>query len=107
LTATWPAPAGDPQSSAGRAHLDTFGQPLSEVSRAGYGSGLGFSVLVDPVRARSLGSPGEYGWGGAAGTEFCVDPGEQLSVLFFTQVLPTIGPLRHQLRQMIYQALMD
>jgi CubicO group peptidase (beta-lactamase class C family) len=91
----------------GGADLETFGRPLSDVSRAGYGFGLGFSVLVDPVRARSLGSHGEYGWGGAAGTEFWVDPAEELIVMFFTQLLPAIGPLRQQLRQMVYQALID
>jgi CubicO group peptidase (beta-lactamase class C family) len=91
----------------GGADLETFGRPLSDVSRAGYGFGLGFSVLVDPVRAKSLGSHGEYGWGGAAGTEFWVDPTEELVAVFFTQLLPAIGPLRQQLRQMIYQALVD
>jgi CubicO group peptidase (beta-lactamase class C family) len=91
----------------GGADLETFGRPLSDVSRAGYGFGLGFSVLVDPVRAKSLGSHGEYGWGGAAGTEFWVDPTEELIAVFFTQLLPAIGPLRQQLRQMIYQALID
>jgi CubicO group peptidase (beta-lactamase class C family) len=91
----------------GNADLDTFGRPLSDVSRAGYGFGLGFSVLVDPVRARSLSSHGEFGWGGAAGTEFWIDPTEELTAIFFTQLLPAIGPLRQQLRQLVYQALVD
>lgn len=40
---------------------------------------------VSGTSARSLG--GEYGWGGAANTVFWVDPCEQLTWLFFTQLL--------------------
>src|ERR671933_1223281 len=52
----------------GGAEIETFGRPLFDAPHAGYGFGLGFQVLVDPVGARSLSSAGEYGWGGAAGT---------------------------------------
>jgi CubicO group peptidase (beta-lactamase class C family) len=91
----------------GGADLVTFGRPLVDILRPGYGFGLGFQVLVDPVPSQSLSSAGEYGWGGAAGTEFWIDPSRELIAMFFTQITPSINPLRHQLRQMVYQALLD
>lgn len=74
---------------------------------SGRGFGLGVSPLIDPVAARSTASRGEYTWGGAAGTEFWVDPAEDLVVLFFTQVLfaPVAPVVRRELRWMVYSAL--
>jgi CubicO group peptidase (beta-lactamase class C family) len=71
----------------------------------GHGFGLGFSVLIDPVEAKTIASPGTFAWSGAAGTEFWVDPEEELTVTFFTQVLGNGGPLRGELRRLVYQAL--
>ena len=42
----------------------------------GVGFGLGGYVLLDPPAAQILGSPGEFGWGGAASTIFWVDQRE-------------------------------
>jgi CubicO group peptidase (beta-lactamase class C family) len=93
----------------GGADLEQFGQPLyAEVPLRGVGFGLGFSVAVDPVRAGTLGNAGEYGWGGAASTAFWVDPVEQTTVLFFTQLMPSSAyPVRTYLRQLVNQALVD
>jgi CubicO group peptidase (beta-lactamase class C family) len=45
-------------------------------------------------------------WGGAASTAFWIDPAEELTVSFFTQMFPSSTyPLRPQLRQLVYQAL--
>ena len=72
----------------------------------GVGFGLGFSVLLDPAATHTLGSPGEFAWGGAASTAFWIDPAEQLTVVFMTQLLPSSTyPLRSQLRQLVYSAL--
>ncbi len=89
--------------------LDQFGRPLfAETPLRGVGFGLGFSVVTDPVRAGTLGNVGEYGWGGAASTAFYVDPVEQITALFFTQLLPSSTlPIRSYLRQLINQALVD
>jgi CubicO group peptidase (beta-lactamase class C family) len=51
------------------------------------GFGLGFGVCVD-LAGRNLGSIGRYGWGGAAGTRFWVDPQEELVGLFMIQFMP-------------------
>ena len=93
----------------GRADLGTFGRPFGEGSLAGVGYGLGFAVLEDPVRSKVMSSVGELSWGGAASTAFFIDPAEELIVVFLTQLLPsTTHPLlRSQLRQLVYQALVD
>ncbi|HEY8827953.1 MAG TPA: serine hydrolase domain-containing protein [Jatrophihabitantaceae bacterium] len=91
----------------GGADLEQFGRPLfAETPLRGVGFGLGFSVVIDPVRAGTLGNAGEYGWGGAASTAFFIDPVEQTTLLFFTQLLPSSTlPLRTYLRQLVNQAL--
>lgn len=91
----------------GDADLERFGRPLfAEIPFDGYGFGLGFSVLRDPVKAKTLATEGEFAWGGAASTAFWVDPAEDLTVLFFTQLMPSSTyPLRQQLRQLVYQAM--
>jgi CubicO group peptidase (beta-lactamase class C family) len=93
----------------GGADLESIGRPLhAEMPLRGTGFGLGFSVLLDPVRAKNLASAGEYAWGGAASTAFWVDPAERITALFFTQLLPSSSyPIRSQLRQLVYQALLD
>ncbi|MDR3517647.1 MAG: serine hydrolase [Azospirillaceae bacterium] len=50
----------------------------------GWGFGLGFSVLKDPVAATTRESPGTWRWGGAYGHSWFVDPLRNLSVVAFT-----------------------
>ncbi|MFZ4720393.1 MAG: serine hydrolase domain-containing protein [Ilumatobacteraceae bacterium] len=93
----------------GNADLTAFGRPLfSETAFDGVGFGLGVSVTLDPVKGRVPGNAGEFAWGGAASTAFWVDPVDDLTVTFFTQLLPSsTHPLRSQLKQMVYQAMLD
>jgi CubicO group peptidase (beta-lactamase class C family) len=93
----------------GGADLQQFGRPLfAEAPFNGMGFGLGFSVLIDPVATHTLGSAGEFAWGGAASTAFWVDPVERITVVFMTQLLPSSTyPIRSQLRQLVYSALTD
>jgi len=58
------------------------GGMFTETAYAGVGFGLGFSVMQSPARAQISGTPGEFAWGGAAGTAFWVDPVEQMIVVF-------------------------
>lgn len=53
----------------------------------GFGFGLGFSVLRDPVAAASPESPGTWRWGGAYGHAWFVDRARGLSVVAFTNTL--------------------
>lgn len=93
----------------GGADLSAFGRPLfSESQFDGNGFGLGFSVVIDPAAAKVPCSLGEMAWGGAASTAFWIDPSEELTVVFLTQLLPSsTHPLRSQLRQLVYQSLVD
>ncbi len=93
----------------GGADLDAYGRALfAEAPFLGVGFGLGFAVMLDAVPSRTLGSEGEFSWGGAASTAFFVDPANSLTVSFFTQLLPSSAhPIRPQLRQLVYQALTD
>jgi CubicO group peptidase (beta-lactamase class C family) len=93
----------------GGADLEAVGRPLfAETTFPGVGFGLGFSVVENPVATHAPGSRGEFGWGGAASTAFWVDPAEELTVLFLTQLLPSSTyPLRSQLHALVHQALVD
>lgn len=93
----------------GGVDLEQFGQAtFAETTFDGVGFGLGFSVLLDPAAYRSPSSVGEFGWGGAASTAFSVDPVEDLTVAFYTQLLPSSTyPIRTQLRQLVQQAIID
>jgi CubicO group peptidase (beta-lactamase class C family) len=81
-------------------------------SEAGY-SGIGFSMVggvrVDAAVMRVAGSPGEYFWGGAASTAFWIDPKEDLTVVFMTQVMGTDArlTLRRDLRTLVYSAMTE
>jgi CubicO group peptidase (beta-lactamase class C family) len=81
---------------------------FSETRYEGVGFGLGFHVTIDPVRAQVPGSVGEFGWGGMASTAFWVDPAEELTVVFMTQLVPsTTFNFRGQLRSIIYSAIVN
>jgi CubicO group peptidase (beta-lactamase class C family) len=93
----------------GGADLQAFGRPLfSEVRFDGVGFGLGFATLMDPSAAKAAGNAGEFSWGGLASTAFWVDPVDEITVVFMTQLMPSSTyPIRPQLRQLVYQAVVD
>ena len=81
---------------------------FSESTNAGVGFGLGFAVVFDPPKTLIPCSMGEYYWGGAASTAFWVDPVEQVTAVFMTQLLPSSSyPIRRELRTLTYAALME
>jgi CubicO group peptidase (beta-lactamase class C family) len=57
----------------------------------GYSFGLGFSVRSQTGRAALAGSAGDFGWGGASGTSFWVDPEEDMAVVFMAAAPGYIG----------------
>lgn len=89
--------------------MAAMGQPVwSETSYDGIGFGLGWAVVLDPVKAHIVASEGEHHWGGAASTFFWLDPEEDLYTVFFTQLMPSSTyPIRRELRTRVYQALVD
>jgi CubicO group peptidase (beta-lactamase class C family) len=68
-------------------HLSHLTPSVSEFSAA-EGFGLGGSVVLDVARRGRLGSVGQFGWSGAGGTWFTIDPKEKLVAILMTQHLP-------------------
>jgi CubicO group peptidase (beta-lactamase class C family) len=93
----------------GDADLEAFGRPIfAESAFSGVGFGLGVSVVVDAAAGKALTNDGEYAWGGLASTAFYVDPVEDITAMFFTQLMPSSTyPIRPQLRTLVNQALVD
>lgn len=87
----------------------TFGRAVGEeIYFDGLGFGLGVSVVIDQAKTRALCPNGTYGWGGMASTMFWVDPVEEVTAMFFTQLMPSSTyPIRPYLRQLVYQAITD
>jgi CubicO group peptidase (beta-lactamase class C family) len=77
------------------------------LGRKGTGFGLGFAVVEDPAIAGTVGSVGEYSWGGAAGTTFWVDPVENLVGIFMVQSLPHLTNLKDQFKRLTYGAMTE
>jgi CubicO group peptidase (beta-lactamase class C family) len=82
---------------------------FSETAYAGVGFSLGCGVCVDVAKTRLPGSLGEYFWGGAAATAFWIDPKEELTVVFMTQVIGSEMrlTLRRDLRTLVYSAMRE
>jgi CubicO group peptidase (beta-lactamase class C family) len=91
----------------GNVDLQAYGRPLfAEVRYDGVGFGLGFATMMDPAAAKMAGNAGEFNWGGLASTAFWVDPADEITVVFMTQLMPSSTyPLRPQLRQLVYQSV--
>jgi CubicO group peptidase (beta-lactamase class C family) len=74
----------------------------------GYTFGLGFMVRQGQGIAGVPGSPGEFMWGGAAGTFFWVDPKEELAVVFMSQgPFGTRSAYRRLVKQLVQAAIAD
>src|ERR1700737_3678564 len=82
---------------------------FSESGFSGVGFSLGCGVNVDVAKTRLPGSLGEYFWGGAAATAFWIDPKEELTVVFMTQVIGSEArlTLRRDLRTLVYSAMTE
>ena len=72
----------------------------------GVGFGLGFAT-TDRVGADGLASVGAWGWGGAYGSLYNVDPKEGLIIVFMLQQLPNRADLRSRFPTLVYQALVE
>ncbi|MGA0606226.1 serine hydrolase domain-containing protein [Phenylobacterium sp. VNQ135] len=81
---------------------------FSESTNAGIGFGLGFAVVFDPPKTLIPCSEGEFYWGGMASTAFWVDPVEEVTAVFMTQLIPSSTyAIRRELRTLTYAALME
>jgi CubicO group peptidase (beta-lactamase class C family) len=80
----------------------------ADPTRADYGFGLGVAVRTTPGVVRMMGSVGQFSWPGASGTDWWVDPKEELAVVYLSAAP---GPIRWHYRQLInalvYQAIVE
>lgn len=80
----------------------------ADPTKAGYEFGLTMAVRTSAGGPTIMGSPGSFTWSGASGTDFWVDPKEELVVVFMSA---GPGPIRWHYRRtinaLVYQALSD
>ena len=80
----------------------------ADPTRADYGFGLGLAVRTTPGVIKMMGSVGQFSWPGASGTDWWVDPKEELAVVYMSAAP---GPIRWHYRQtinaLVYQAIVD
>jgi CubicO group peptidase (beta-lactamase class C family) len=84
--------------------LMTTNQSGTLHSQTGLGFGLGFET-VDRLGADGLKSVGSFGWGGAYGSTYFVDPVENLVFVFMVNQLPLRSDIASKLPTLVYQAL--
>jgi CubicO group peptidase (beta-lactamase class C family) len=73
-------------------------------SSTGLGFGLGFET-TDRFGANGLDSEGAFGWAGAYGTMYRVDPSARLVMVLMIQLIPNTTDIRQKFPTMVYQAL--
>jgi CubicO group peptidase (beta-lactamase class C family) len=72
----------------------------------GLGFGLGFET-TDRYGANGMDSVGAFGWGGAYGTLYRVDPDARMVMLLMIQLLPNATDIREKFPTLVYQALIE
>lgn len=97
---------------AGRRFLSphTVGLMTSHQIGGLYGPGLGFGLgfeTVEQYGASNLASQGTFGWGGAYGSNYKVDPAEGLVIVVMMNQLPNSSDVVTRLQTMVYAALVD
>jgi CubicO group peptidase (beta-lactamase class C family) len=70
----------------------------------GLGFGLGFET-TDRYGANGMDSVGSFGWGGAYGSVYRVDPKARLVLVMMIQMLPGAGDIGTRFPALVYQAL--
>jgi CubicO group peptidase (beta-lactamase class C family) len=82
--------------------LPVYGGPMLP------GHGFGLTVAVDrgPAKTASVGSTGEYYWEGGSGSDFFVDPKEQLTTVLMIQKRGSIA-ISRQYKRMVYDTIVD
>jgi CubicO group peptidase (beta-lactamase class C family) len=89
---------------------DIRAKPEAFSVASGVGFGVDVSVTLDTAKAGTLGGLGSFGWGGAAGTNFWVDPTNDVVVVSMMQILqrwsdPDLKSFDTDLSSLVYAAL--
>ncbi|MFC5436103.1 serine hydrolase domain-containing protein [Rhodanobacter umsongensis] len=93
-----------------RNHLTMLDPPVTQFSDA-EGFGIGGYVVIDAAKRGQLGSPGQFGWTGAASTYYTIDPHEHLVAILMLQYLPRedggkdLPRISRNFYDLVYQAL--
>jgi CubicO group peptidase (beta-lactamase class C family) len=72
----------------------------------GDGFGLGFET-VERYGADGMESVGSFGWGGAYGSMYTVDPVEHLVIVFMINQLPNMSDIAGKFSTLVYSALVS
>lgn len=84
---------------------DLYAEAGTTGGRPGLGFGLTVRTVDDAVLAQDAQSTGSFGWSGAFGTTFWVDPKENLTAILMVQTPG--GPLRGDFANAVMQAIVD
>jgi CubicO group peptidase (beta-lactamase class C family) len=77
---------------------------IGSLYRAGLGWGLGFET-VERFGASGMSGEGSFGWGGAYGSIYRVDPDARLVMVMMIQLVPNATDIREVFPTLIYQAM--
>lgn len=69
----------------------------------GLGFGYGFQT-VERYGANGMDAPGAFGWGGAYGSIYRVDPASGTTMVFMMQLMPNQTDIREKFLTLVYQA---
>jgi CubicO group peptidase (beta-lactamase class C family) len=86
--------------------LMTTNQVGSLHSPNGLGFGLGFET-TDRYGANGMDSVGSFGWSGAYGSMYRVDPQAQLTIVMMVQLVPNTSDIGQRFPTLVYQALLE
>jgi len=86
--------------------LMTTNQSGTLHSTTGLGFGLGFET-VDRYGASGLAGVGAFGWGGAYGTTYQVDPQSHMVIVLMIQLMPNATDIQPKFSAAVYQALVN
>jgi CubicO group peptidase (beta-lactamase class C family) len=86
--------------------LMTTNQVGSLHAATGLGFGLGFET-TDRYGANGMDSVGSFGWSGAYGSLYRVDPDAHVTIVMMTQVVPNTSDIGQRFPTLVYQALLE
>ena len=86
--------------------LMTTNQSGTLHSTTGLGFGLGFQT-VDRYGASGMAGVGAFGWGGAYGSIYQVDPESHLVIVLMIQLMPNTTDIQPKFSTAVYQALLN
>ena len=72
-------------------------------SSTGMGYSMGFET-TEFFGGNGLSSGGAYGWGGAYGSVYRVDPVDKITMVFLMQLMPNMTDIREKFPTLVYQA---